>query len=297
VPLFVRRQKPGPLKPKANPYPSRFYRWRNSLCVTFVFILIVGGGLRFYKPFADTVEEGLFEGTAWIQGVFIRPFYETRDVLKDTYVFMHLKEDHAQLKQENEKLRLQVQALLPLQAENAALKKNLKVAEFETHGHLSTRVLASPYDGIHHFFLIGAGRKDGLQKDQAVIAFEGVVGRLEKVGQHISRVLLLTDSSSRIPVKTLDSDQKAILAGEGTFFPTLVYVNDTHKVHVGEKVVTTGVGGIFPPGLPVGIVDEIVNGKIKIRPYVPLQSLEWAFVLRALPEGFVDEFNRIVEGE
>ncbi len=295
--FFVRHKKPGPLKPQANPYPSRFYRWRNGLGVTFVLIVAIGGSLRFYKPFYDSVETGLFEGTAWMQSVFVRPFSETHDLLKDTYTFMNLKEEYGQLKQENEKLRSQLQDLLRLQSENATLRQNLKVAAFEAYGQLSARVLASPYDGLHHFFLIAAGQKEGLAKNQAVIARQGIVGRLEKVGKYVSRVLLLNDASSRIPVKTMISEQKAILAGEGDFFPTLVYIGDARKIQVGEKVVTSGVGGIFPPGIPVGIVDKITNGKIRVRPYAPLQRVDFVFVLRIISEGFYDDLSGALEGK
>ncbi|OJW52667.1 MAG: rod shape-determining protein MreC [Alphaproteobacteria bacterium 41-28] len=295
--LFVRHIKPGPLKPTANPYPSRFHRWRHSLGVTFVLILIVGGTLRFYKPFYDVIQQGAFESTALIHGIFIHPFHQAHTLLKDTHTFMYLKEEYARLKDENEALKWQLQALTPLQHENALLRENLKVPTFEKHGHLTAPILSSPYDGLHHFFLIAAGQREGLEKDQAVIVPKGVVGRLEKVGRYVSRVLLLNDTNSRIPVMTSASEQKAILAGDGSFFPTLVYVGDVRKVQRGENVVTSGLGGIFPPGLPVGRVEGITNGKIRVRPYVPFQDLEWVHILRTNPHGFLEERNMVLEGE
>ena len=297
MPLFIRHKKPSPLKPTANPYPSRFQRWRHSLGMTFILILIVGGSLRFYKPFYEPFQQKLFEGVAWVQGAFIQPFHETRTLLKDTYTFMHLKEDHVRLKEENELLKWQLQTLQPLQHENALLRQNLHVPAFEKHGFITARILSSPYDGLHHFFLIAAGQKEGLEKDQAVIVHEGVVGRLEKVGRQVSRVLLLNDASSRIPVVTEVSEQKAILAGDGSFLPALVYVADVRKVQKGEKVVTSGLGGIFPASLPVGIIDEITNGKIRVRPFVPLHNLEWVHILQVNAEGFLDELNTALEGE
>ncbi len=130
-----------------------------------------------------------------------------------------------------------------------------------------------------------------------MIVHKGVVGRLEKVGRYVSRVLLLNDINSRIPVMTSTSEQKAILAGDGSFLPTLVYVGDIRKVQRGENVVTSGLGGIFPPGLPVGRVDEITNGKISVRPYVPFQNLDWVHILRVNPDGFLEDLNTVVEGE
>lgn len=297
MPRFVRHKTPGPLKPQANPYPSRFQRWRHSLGATFILILIAGGGLRFYKPAYDVIQQGLFEGTSLVQGAFLYPFHETRVFLKNTSTFMHLREEHRQLKEENEMLKGQLQALQPLQHENAVLKQNLKGDTFEKEGHCIARILSTPYDGLHHFFLIAAGQKEELTKGQAVIVQEGVVGRLEKVGRYVSRVLLLNDATSRIPVVTSTSKQKAILAGDGSFLPTLVYIGDVRKVQQGEHVITSGLGGIFPAGLPVGIVDEITNGKVRIRPYVSFQDLEWVQILQIHPEGFLEEFTITEEGE
>jgi rod shape-determining protein MreC len=297
VPLFVRHKKPGPLKPKANPYPSRFQQWRHSLDLTFILFLIIGGGLWFYRPFYDAFQQELFERVAWIQGAFVHPFYETRALLKNTYVFMHLKQEHAQLKEENEKLKWQLQMLHPLQHENAVLRQTLHIPSFNKYGHLTARILSTPYDGMHHFFLVAAGKKEGLEKDQAVVVGEGVVGRLERVGRSLSRVLLLNDTHSRIPVMTSTSEQRAILAGDGNFLPALVYVEDSRKIQQGEKVVTSGLGGIFPPGLSVGIVDEISNGKVRVRPFVSFRSLEWVHILQNNPDGFLEEFNKAGEGE
>ncbi len=298
MPLFVRHKKPGPLKPTANPYPSRVYQLRQKLGLVMFLLLLVGGGaLRFHTPFYTVFQQGLFESVAWIHGTFIHPFQQTQGLFKESYSFTHLKEDHARLLQENEALKWKLQALEPLAHENAVLKQNLTVSSFETYHPLTARILSSPYDGLHHFFLIAAGAKQGLEKNQAVVASEGIVGRLEKVGKHVARVLLLNDINSRIPVMTATSGQKAILAGEGTFLPILVYVGDTLKIQKGEKVVTSGLGGIFPAGLSVGIVDDISNGKIRVRPFVPFRTLEWVRILKPQPDEVLQEVGRALEGE
>lgn len=198
---------------------------------------------------------------------------------------------------ENEKLKWTLQALSAVEHENKSLRQLLHIPVLEQYGHLTAKILGSPYDGLHHFFLIEAGNRAGLQKNQAVIVKEGVVGRLEKVGRKVSRVLLLNDSNSRIPVMTQTSQQQAILAGDGSFCPKLVYVNDSRKIQPGEPVVTSGMGGIFPAGLPVGIVDEVTNNHIKVRPYVPFRNIKWVHVLQMKAEDFTDELNAALRAE
>lgn len=295
--FFIRHKKNIPLKPKANPYSTRFHKWRHGLNFTFIFLIILGVSLRFYKPFYSKVEQVLFEGTTWVHGAFIHPFHETHALLKNTHVLMHLKEEYARLLQENEKLKWQLQTLNSLHHENLVLRQSLHIPMFEKYGHHTAKVLSSPYDGLHHFFLITGGDKDGLVKEQPVIVKEGVVGRLEKVGRYVSRVLLLNDSNSRIPVITASSQQKAILAGDGTFLPTLVYVGDVRKLQEGEQVLTSGMGGIFPAGLPVGIVDAITPHTIRVRPYVPLHDIEWVHILQIYPEEFLEELNTAQRAE
>jgi len=297
VAFFSRHQKIGPPKPTANPYPSRFQKWRSSLGITFFSILVMGAALRFYKPFYHGIQQGLFETTATTQGVLNSPFQALHHFFNDIVLSLSLRQDYALLQAENEVLKEQLQVLKPLQHENEVLKKSLKVTAFERHGHLTARVLSNPYDGMHHFFLIAAGKKEGLEKDQAVIVPTGVVGRLETVGTYVARVLLLNDARSRIPVMTENSAQKAILAGDGSHMPTLVYVGDVRKIRRGEKVVTSGLGGIFPAGLSVGVVDDITNGKISVRLYVAFHTLEWVHLLKPYTAEFLEEFTTGLENE
>ncbi len=214
--LFITHKGPTPIKPTANPYPSRVQGWKKHLTLSIFFLLLGGVGLfRFYEPIYEVCSQELFEKTAQLQGIFIRPLQETNAILKENQSFRHLKQEHARLIQENEALKWKIQSLEPAIYENAVLKQNLNIPTFAIYKHLTARILASPYDGLHHFFLIAAGKEDGLEKDQAVVTSEGVLGRLEKVGQKVARVLLLNDLNSRIPVMTDSSKQRAILAGEG----------------------------------------------------------------------------------
>jgi len=297
VSFFTHHKKSTTLKPTANPYPSRSQKWKNSLILTFILILIGGGILRFHKHYYYKVEQGLFEGTAWIHTVLSYPFQAARNVVTTTYSLRHTKEDYDHLVKENENLKWQLQALNALAYENKILRQNLHIPLDKIPDHHTARILSSPYDGLHHFFLIEAGHKDKVQRDQPVVVKEGVVGRLEKVGHSISRVLLLNDANSRIPVVTTNSQQKAILAGNGSFFPTLVYVGDVRKVQKGEKIITSGMGGIFPAGLPIGIVEKITHNEIRIRPYVPFRDIEWVHILSVSSEEFPQELNAALRAE
>lgn len=278
--LFTRYKHPGPLKPTPNPYPSRTHplRGRASLGI-FLFLLFLSGWFRFHGASYQALSSLLFEGTAWIQMAVVHPFQVAHTLLKESYTAVHLKKEHQHLLQENKVLKEKLQKFAYLQTENRKLRQILKIPCDPSYHQLTARVVASPYDGAHSFFLISAGRPQNLKPDQAVVAPCGIVGRTEKIGRHTSRVLLLTDKSSRIPVMTETSNLKAILTGEGLSFPSLVYITNIQHVQKGERVLTSGLGGIFPPGLPVGKVEDVKNGKIRVRPYVFFPDLEWVQVL------------------
>lgn len=295
--FFIRHKKTTPLKPQANPYASRAQKWHKKFGLPFLLILVIAGPLYFYKPLFVSIEQGLFEGTALLQDTLNTPYRTICSFFTDFPIQISFRDESNRLHDEIEKLKRQVQTLSPLQHENEVLRQNLRIPAFEQYGNVTARILSSPFDGFHQVFLIAAGNTEGLQKEQAVIVKEGVVGRLERVGTYVSRVLLLNDASSRIPVMTSISQQKAILAGNGSFFPTLLYVADVRKIQHGEQVVTSGLGGIFPPGLPVGIVDEMGDNVIRVRPYVPFQDIEWVHVLQTYSDEFVKELHDELRAE
>ncbi len=290
MPFFIRHKDLKPVKPTPNPYSSRLPWWRQHMGLwPLLCLLLLGGSFQFSPHFHAFAEQVFFEKVSWLEGVVARPFHAVASLFAEATAF---RQDMVSLRSENEALKWKTQALSRLHAENAALRRALHVPDITPYRSIVVPVLATPYDGLHHLFLVGKGSAQGLIKNQAVIVPEGVVGRLEKVGQEVAHVLLLNDRRSRLPVMTVSSEQKAILAGEGDGFPVLVYVSNTRNVKRGEQVVTSGLGGMFPVGLPVGIVEDVVNGKIRVRPYAPFQKLDWVHVLQLPATG---EIGRALE--
>ena len=296
--FFHRHKPPSPLKLKANPYPTRTYSFKQKFpFLIFVLFLLAGSSLRFSPSLYNPVSSFLFEISSSFQRIFIYPFQQAHIFLRDSYTSINLKAEHAQLLQENKQLKWKLQLLESVQYENSVLRQQLNVSATSPYTHMLARIVSTPYDGIHYFFLIAAGSHHGITKDQAIVSPEGVLGRIEKVGHHLSRVLLLNDVNSRVPVMTATSHQKAILAGEGNSSSTLVYVTDIQKIRPGEKIVTSGIGGIFPPGLPVGYIEDIKSGKIHVRLSASYKNLEWVHVLRPQAASFLQEIQTGLEEE
>ncbi len=104
---------------------------------------------------------------------------------------------------------------------------------------------------------------------------EGIVGRVMQAGLYSSRVLLITDLNSRIPVILEGTRTHAILAGDNSRTPYLMYLPKTAAISTGDRLVTAGHDGVFPTGLPVGRVSSVENGEIRVEPIADLDRLEY----------------------
>ncbi len=119
----------------------------------------------------------------------------------------------------------------------------------------------------------------GVAKGQAVMTERGLIGHVVNAGTQSARVLLLTDVSSRIPVRLERANVKAILAGDGTASPYLDYLPRGALLVAGDRVVTASDGGVFPPGLPVGIVGE-GGGIPRVTPFTDERRADFVRIIR-----------------
>jgi rod shape-determining protein MreC len=144
---------------------------------------------------------------------------------------------------------------------------------------ISARVVADSTGAFAQSLLLNVGSFAGVGKDQLVLTGEGLVGRIIGVSQRASRVLLITDISSKIPVFVGPSRVRAVLAGDNTGRPKLTRIVGGEVIKPGDQVVTSGIAGVFPPGLPVGVVDQVDEARISVSPNVERDRLEYVRVV------------------
>jgi rod shape-determining protein MreC len=190
--------------------------------------------------------------------------------------------ENAQLREENARLLQWQEVARRLETENTELRALTKFEPQNTVHSLAAQVIADSGGAFARNVLINAGSQEGVARGQAALSGEGLVGRISEVGSRTARVLLLTDLNSHIPVELEDNHQHAVLDGDNSEQPRLVYLPMTVEATVGERIVTVGAGGVFPPGLPVGVVSSVANGVIRVEPYAELSRLE---VLRIVDFG------------
>jgi len=186
--------------------------------------------------------------------------------------------DNRRLERENERLLQWQQIALKLSADNHNLQALLKAVPEQTASYVTARVIANSGGSYVRTVMINAGAAQGLARGQAATIGEGLVGRLTEVGQRASRLLLITDLNSRIPVVIEGSHVNAVLAGDNSERPQLVFVDEPQRIKVGDRIITSGEGGVFPPGLPVGLVATLEHGIARVEPYAELSQLGYVLV-------------------
>lgn len=190
-----------------------------------------------------------------------------------------LYQDNRRLEQENERLLQWQQAALKLAADNKQLRLLVKAVPEPAVSYATARIIANSGGAYVRTVMIDAGSEDGLARGQAVISGEGLVGRLTEVGVRAARVLLITDLNSRVPVVVENSHAAAVLAGDNSDRPHLVYLGNAREIKVGDRVVTSGEGGIFPPGLAVGVVSGTDPGGPRVEPYADLSQVGYVMAV------------------
>jgi rod shape-determining protein MreC len=183
--------------------------------------------------------------------------------------------ENQRLREENQRLLQWHEAARVLQQENDSLRKLLNLSAPPAPRFITARIIGDNGGAFVRTVLVSAGAKEGVRKNQAAITAEGLAGRVIEVGERAARVLLLTDINSRIPVVLEKSRARAVLAGDNGPMPELVYLPPDALPTVGERVVTSGFGGVFPPGIPVGTVARVAPDQIRIMPLVAWDRVEF----------------------
>ncbi len=204
-----------------------------------------------------------------------RPISGTVDALESVQGLMALAKENASLREANRRLRSWQAVAYRLEAENGALRQLLRMAPDPRSRYVTARVVADNGGAFVRSVLVNAGGRDGIVQGQAAVTGEGLAGRVAQVGVRSSQVLLITDMNSRIPVMLADSRERAVLAGNNTNRPALLYLSPRSRVEAGDRVLTSGDGGVFPAGLPVGVVAVSDDSTVRVQPFVDWDRMEY----------------------
>lgn len=210
---------------------------------------------------------------------FSRPAAGLANAIEGVNELARLREENQALRRQNEALQQYQVIAHRLEAENGSLRALMNYEPDPAHRFITGRVIGGNSGPFVRTVMVNRGRQEGLAEGQAAVGAQGLVGRVVQAGDRASRVLLLTDLNSRIPVVVETSRHRAILGGDNGPRPRLLYLPPESQVRIGDRLSTSGHGGTLPPGLPVGTIIGIEDGAIRVQLFEDLGRLEYLRVV------------------
>ena len=183
-----------------------------------------------------------------------------------------LYKNYSELKKENEELKSKKSKSDFLELENSQLRKLINEQVQSESNLVSARVLLDEQSPYLNSFVINIGANKDIKNGMAVLDGKNFIGRVVDVNFFSSRILLVTDLNSKIPVISEPSGNHAILSGHGDNKPTLEYLSENHKIQEKDKIYTSGKEGIFAPGIPIGEA-KIHKNIIEVQLYSELNEI------------------------
>ena len=223
---------------------------------------------------AEKARMAIGDTLAPLYGAVAEPMAHLRQSIDDLQGLLTLRADNARLREENERLRRWQAAALALDAENKALKANLHWIPDPAPSYITAPVVADAGGVYARSVLLSTGPNHPVVKGEIALDERGLVGRITEVGNRSARVLLITDMNSRIPVTLENSRARAMLTGNNTARPRLMFWPEGVMPQEGERVVTSAQASAFPAGLPVGVVHYSSSNVPEVEPAALLDRLE-----------------------
>ncbi len=218
----------------------------------------------------------------------IEPFAATGRMLTDLRSYQRVHEQNEELRRELRRMEGWREAALQLEQKNARLLALNKVRLNARTTFVTGEIIADASSPFQRSAMVNVGGADGIVDGSAAMDGLGLVGRIAGVGERSARILLLTDGSSRVPAVVQPSGQHAIVTGNNGPAPFLEFLDQPEEIRPGDRVVTSGDGGLFPPDIVIGRVIAGQDGRLRARLTADYGHLDFVRVVRLLPVEIIE---------
>lgn len=244
----------------------------------------------------EKARETLLDRLAPVLAVFSAPVRFVGNQVGNVGDYFAVMEENERLREENEELRIWMHQAMALEQRLSEYEQLLDPKTVEPRRYIPAQVIAENGGPFSRALVLSAGRKDGIRRGSAVVDGAGLIGHVVTVGQHASRVLLLTDANSHVPVYIEAVDTEGLLSGTAQRRAEIEQFSGRPKgpLEVGMRVVTSGTGGTLPRGLPVGEIVRLTEDGAEVGLYASDQG---AYLVRVVDYVFPDPNMDDHEGE
>ncbi len=236
---------------------------------------------RIDSPRAERVRAAIVDAVVPNMDWALVPVTRTARMIESFQSYASLYEQNQELRRELRQMRAWREAALQLEQENAKLLDLARVRLDPALTWVTGVVLADSGSPFRQSVLLNVGARDGIRDGWATTDGLGLAGRIFGVGETTSRVILLTDSNSRVPVTIQPSGQRAMLMGDNSALPVLEFIEYPEQVRPGDRIVSSAEGAVFPAGLLVGQVVLGTDRRLRAGLAADYARLEFLRVLRS----------------
>ncbi len=213
----------------------------------------------------------------------LAPITQFTRIVSDYQSYAQIYQRNQELRQELQRMKGWQEAALQLEQTNAQLRALNNVQLSPSLGFVTGEVITDSGSPFSQSGLLNIGLLDGVVDGQAAVDGLGLVGRISGVADRTARVVFLSDVSSQVPAIIRPTGQRAIVHGDNTLNPKILFIKTPDEILPGMRVVTSGDGGIFPPELLIGQVVRARSGEIRVLLAADFEGLEFVRVLRNAP--------------
>ena len=252
---------------------------RVEAAIFIILSLIFLATYRINKDISNKISFAFVDVSIPVSQFAAAPFNMIINIVTNFHELSRAKVENQKLKAEINQLKSFYINSLNIYEENKELREILKFVNSRSSNFQIAKVIGASHRSFNQKVFVNAGSNHNVKEGSIVTGSDGVIGRITEVGNNKSRLILVTDASSHIPVITSQSRVRGILAGNGSGLMDILYLPKEHSIKEGDRVFTSGDGDILPPGLLIGVVKESGKDYVKVSMVESADNVDIATII------------------
>lgn len=259
-----------------------------------IFFLLISFFLISFQGFQGKRTNSLLRSTitlfSSIHKLAVTVIRGTSYIWSDYVALVGVRQENKELKRQIEYLRNLNNQYVEAVQSNKRLRKLLDFRKEIEDTTLSAQIIGKDSTNWCRSILLDKGSRDGVAVNMPIVTYSGIVGRVQEVTNHTAKVLLVNDINSSVAVLIQRNRVEGIIAGSGKDYCIIKYVGKDLDIKKGDRVITSGIGGVFPKGLIVGIVSKVQKNNydlfqyVEVVPETKISALEEVFIVKRTPK-------------
>lgn len=248
-----------------------------GLAFSFALLIIISSLTNFH--FTNVIKLKFLDYSSYILKSFYMPLNTFKNSGDNINNIFYVYRNNKNLIIENENLKSQLIEQKLIRKENIELRNLLNVKKENSYSFVTAKILSQSNFSFSHSMILSVGLDNNISINSPVIYKNQLVGYISDVGNKSSRVRLITDINSKIPVLVLDKNIKFIMSGDNNNYLKLLNFGNTNLLENGDEVYTSGDGGMYPKGLMVGKVIKGSENQLVIEPSLTIGKLDYLQII------------------